>query len=172
MLLVGEFAVWNGTQSQGQSVVMCSEVHEGCDCCGEKRQAFLCLLSFMEAWVRVLLAPSSMLMNQQYTGNKASLFLYPMGESFFFFFSCFKVLLKYSWFTMLWQFLPYNKVTRLYTYTHPFFFGFFAHRIWGGVPWVIQQVLFGYRRYPWVERVDQLTYWAVNEKCFPWLAGA
>ena len=61
--------------------------------------------------------------------------------------SCFNVLLKYRWFTMLWSFLLYNKVIQLYVYTHPFFFRFFSymdhHRILGRVPCALQQVPVG-----------------------------
>ena len=35
--------------------------------------------------------------------------------------------MKYSWLTMLWEFLLYNKVIQWYIYTHPFFFKFFSH---------------------------------------------
>ena len=44
---------------------------------------------------------------------------------------------------ILRSFLLYNKVIQLYTYTHPFFFRFFAyidyHRILGRVPCATQQ---------------------------------
>ena len=64
-----------------------------------------------------------------------------------FIFSFFNVLLKYSWFTMLWHFLLYNKVIQLYMYTHPFFCRFFSHigyhRILGRVPCAVQQVFTG-----------------------------
>ena len=42
----------------------------------------------------------------------------------FFFFLVFNILLKYSWFTMLCQFLLYSTVIQLYI--HPFFFTFFS----------------------------------------------
>ena len=55
-----------------------------------------------------------------------------------------KALLKYSWCTMLWSFLLYNKAIQLYTCTHPFFFRFFSHiddhRTLGRVPCAQQQV--------------------------------
>ena len=63
------------------------------------------------------------------------------------FFSFFKVLLKYSWFTRSWTFQLYNKVIQLYMYTHLFSFRFFSHRdhhrILGRVPCALQQVPVG-----------------------------
>ena len=44
-----------------------------------------------------------------------------------FFLSLFKVLLKYSWFTRLWWFLLYNKVTQSYIYIYPFSLRIFSH---------------------------------------------
>ena len=62
-------------------------------------------------------------------------------------FSFFKVLLKYSWLTLLWSFRLYNKAIQLYMYTYPFSFRFFSHidyhRILGRVPCVIRRVSIG-----------------------------
>ena len=67
----------------------------------------------------------------------------PPFLSFFFF--IFKVLLKYSWFIVWWQFLLYKKMMQLYT--HPFSFRLLFdrdyQRILGRVPCVIQWVLVG-----------------------------
>ena len=73
--------------------------------------------------------------------------LCPWCTLFVFFFSFFKVLLKYGWFTTLWQFLLYSKVIQLYVYTHPLSFRFFSrighHRSSGRVPWAIQHIPVG-----------------------------
>ena len=50
--------------------------------------------------------------------------------SFFFFWKFYfikKILLEYSWFTMLCQFQLYSKVNQLYVYIYPLFFRFFSH---------------------------------------------
>ena len=60
--------------------------------------------------------------------------------------SCLKqwLVLKYSWFTMLWNFLLYNKVTQCYMYTPSLPFRFFSHtdyhRISGRVLRALQQI--------------------------------
>ena len=46
-----------------------------------------------------------------------------MNPSFFFLIN-FTFLLKYSWFTVSWQFLPYSNMTQLYTYRRYFLYSF------------------------------------------------
>ena len=62
-------------------------------------------------------------------------------------FSFFKVLLKCSWFTVLWASLLCNKVIQLRVYTHPFSFRFCSHTddhsILGWVPCARRQVPIG-----------------------------
>ena len=56
-----------------------------------------------------------------------------------------KILLEYSCFTMLCQFLLYSKVNQLYVYIYPLFLGFSSHlghyRALSRVPCAIQQIL-------------------------------
>ena len=60
-------------------------------------------------------------------------------------------LLEYRCFTILCQFLLYNKVNQLYVYIYPFFLGFPSHlghhRVLSRVPCAIQQVLISYLFY-------------------------
>ena len=62
-----------------------------------------------------------------------------------------KLLLEYSCFTMLCQFLLYSKVNQLYVYIYPPFFGFPSHlghhRALSRVPCATQQVLISYLFY-------------------------
>lgn len=70
----------------------------------------------------------------------SSSWLYNLSRLFLFF----KALLRCSWFTVLWSFLLHNKVRRLSTDTHPFFFRRFSridyHRLGGRVPCAVQSV--------------------------------
>ena len=62
-----------------------------------------------------------------------------------------KVLLEHSCFTMLYQFLPNNKVNQLYIYLYPLVFRFLSllgrHTILSRVPYAIHQVLISYPFY-------------------------
>ena len=52
---------------------------------------------------------------------------YVVDDSLLSLLSFLKVVLKYRHLTMLWSFVPYNKMIRLSVYTWPLFFRFFSH---------------------------------------------